>query len=76
MRNTRISPASPKAYEQPVAMVHEQRAASTGIAQGVEKIARMSGQKHAATRDSLTRADPLQALPGALDETVDHFRLR
>ncbi len=54
--------------------LHEQRQASTDIAQTVEQIARMSEQGHEATRDSLNRAEELTALAGSLSKAVSRFR--
>ena len=55
--------------------LHEQRQASTDIAQTVEQIARMSEQGHEATRDSLNRAEELTALAGSLARAVSRFRV-
>jgi len=55
--------------------LREQRSASTDIAQSIEKIAQMSEQNHAATRDSLGRAGELQQLASALEKTVRRFKL-
>lgn len=55
--------------------LREQRAASTEIAQNVERIARSSDENHAATRDSLERAQALSGLAKELTGTVAQFRL-
>ena len=55
--------------------LHEQRQASTDIAQTVEQIARMSEQGHEATRDSLNRAEELTALAGSLSKAVSRFQV-
>ncbi len=55
--------------------LHEQRQASTDIAQTVEQIARMSEQGHEATRDSLNRAEELTQLARSLSQAVSRFRL-
>lgn len=53
----------------------EQRQASTDIAQGIEKIARMSDETREATSDSLQRAEELSRLAGALEGAVSRFRI-
>ena len=55
--------------------LHEQRQASTDIAQTVEQIAHTSERGHEATRDSLNRAEELTALAGALSRAVSRFRV-
>ena len=55
--------------------LREQRAASSEIAQNVEQIACSSDENHAATRDSLNRAESLSGLAKNLTETVARFRL-
>jgi len=55
--------------------LHEQRQASTNIAQSVEQIARKSEQGHEATRDSLSRAEELNLLADSLLQAVRRFRL-
>ncbi len=55
--------------------LREQRAASTDIARSIEHIAQMSERNHAATRDSLERANELQALAQSLEATVQRFRV-
>lgn len=55
--------------------LREQREASTEIAQNVEQIARSSDANHAATRDSLERAQSLAGLAKDLTATVARFRL-
>ncbi|THF56552.1 methyl-accepting chemotaxis protein [Pseudothauera rhizosphaerae] len=57
------------------AALREQRSASTDIAQSIERIAQMSEQNHAATRDSLGRADDLQQLAASLEHSVGRFQL-
>ena len=55
--------------------LREQRETSTNIAQSVERIARMSEQSHAATRDSLQRAQTLDGLAEGLARAVGRFRV-
>ena len=55
--------------------LREQRETSTNIAQSVERIARMSEQSHAATRDSLQRAQALDGLADGLARAVGRFRV-
>ena len=55
--------------------LHEQRQASTDIAQTVEQIAHTSERGHEATCDSLNRAEELTALAGALSRAVSRFRV-
>ncbi len=57
------------------AALREQRSASTDIARSIEQIAQMSEQNHAATRDSLGRADELQQLAEALENSLARFQL-
>jgi methyl-accepting chemotaxis protein len=53
----------------------EQRQASTGIAQNVERIARMSDDTRNATGDSLQHAEELSPLGGTLESAVGRFRI-
>ncbi len=55
--------------------LREQRETSTNIAQSVERIARMSERSHAATRDSLQRAQALDGLADGLARAVGRFRV-
>ena len=55
--------------------LREQRETSTSIAQSVERIARMSERSHAATRDSLQRAQALDGLADGLARAVGRFRV-
>ena len=55
--------------------LREQRETSTNIAQSVERIARMSERSHAATRDSLQRAQALDGLADGLAHAVGRFRV-
>ena len=55
--------------------LREQRETSTNIAQSVERIARMSERSHAATRDSLVRAQALDGLADGLARAVGRFRV-
>ena len=55
--------------------LREQRETSTSIAQSVERIARMSKRSHAATRDSLQRAQALDGLADGLARAVGRFRV-
>ncbi|MBR0565823.1 methyl-accepting chemotaxis protein [Azoarcus sp. L1K30] len=57
------------------AALHEQRSASTEIAQSVEQIAHMSEQNHGATTSLLTRATELESLSASLEESVGHFEV-
>ena len=78
-----LSPASRRAVESGACQVvgeislalREQRETSTNIAQSVERIARMSEQSHAATRDSLQRAQALDGLAEGLARAVGRFRV-
>ncbi|MDO9600436.1 MAG: methyl-accepting chemotaxis protein [Azoarcus sp.] len=58
------------------AALHEQRSASTEIAQSVERIAHMSENNHDATSALLGRATGLETLAGSLEETVGRFQLQ
>ena len=55
--------------------LREQRETSTNLAQSVERIARMSERSHAATRDSLQRAQALDGLADGLARAVGRFRV-
>ena len=55
--------------------VVEQRTASQGIAENVEKIARMAEENHAAVRNSAAAAGELQHTASSLQELVRRFRI-